>query len=104
MKGISQCFLAWFIAGAAVAQPTQVVVPNGLATVEGNSSTSEPFTSQSFRFQQVFDASQFAFLGTTNIARIDGISFRIDGASTQNVSMSFGGKEKASTTHSFCSR
>src|SRR2546423_12678815 len=78
----------------ALAAPTkadqQVVVPNGLANVEGNSSMSDPFNSQSFRYQQVFDASQFAFLGG-GTARIDTLSFRIDGASTNDVILFFGG-------------
>jgi len=76
----------------------QLVVPNGLANVEGNSSMADPFNSTSFRFQQVFDASQFAFLGS-GTARIDQISFRIDGASTSDVILFFGdGSVTLSTT------
>jgi len=76
----------------------QVVVPNGLANVEGNSSTSEPFTSTSFRFQQVFDASQFAIpLGSSG--RIESISFRLDSACTNDAVMFFGGSSvQLSTT------
>jgi hypothetical protein len=83
--------LQTWVALAQAATTAQVVVPNALANVEGNSSTSDPFTSSSFRFQQVFDASQFSFLGSTSFARIDSISFRIDGASSDNVLYSFGG-------------
>ena len=68
---------------AALAAQTSVVVPNALANVEGNSSMNDVFNSSSFRLQQVFEASQFAFLGTTSFARIDGISFRIDVGSPQ---------------------
>jgi hypothetical protein len=78
------------IAGAALAQPTPIVVPNGLANVEGNSSGTEPFNSTSFRFQQVFDASQFAIPpGASGL--VNSISFRVDGATTSNVLLFFGG-------------
>ena len=82
---------------ATLAQPVQVV-PGGLANVEGNSRATEPFNSTSFRFQQVFDASQFAFVGGAT-ARIDRISLRIDGASVHDVALSFGGSSvQLSTT------
>lgn len=68
----------------------QVVVPGGLSNVEGNSATSEPFNSTTFRFQQVFDASQFAMLAAPTL-RIDQIWFRIDGASTNTVALAFDG-------------
>ena len=82
----------------ALAQPIQsVAVPNALATIEGNSSTSDPFTSTSFRFQQVFDASQFAFL--PGYAVITGIGFRVDVASTMGAAFFFAGSTiKLSTT------
>ena len=48
MKKIISILLLWSSALAAPAQGT-VVVPNGFATVDGNSSTSDPFTSSSFR-------------------------------------------------------
>ncbi len=70
---------------AALAQGT-VVVPNGLANVEGNSSTSAPFTSSSFRYQQVFGASQF-----TSAGFINSIFFRLDGGSSDNVLYAFDG-------------
>jgi len=80
-----------FFAAIKFAQASaQFVVPGNLANVEGNSSMAEPFNSTTFRFQQVFDASQFAFVGGAT-ARIDSISFRIDGASTNNVILFFGG-------------
>jgi hypothetical protein len=66
------------------------VVPNNLANVEGNSSVSEPFNSTSFRFQQVFDASQFAIPpGASGL--VTSISFRVDGTTTSNVLLFFGG-------------
>lgn len=89
-------YLVW--SWVAAAQGTFVVVPNGLAGVEGNSSTSDPFSSSSFRLQQVFDSSQFAFLGSST-CRIDAIYFRIDGAATENAVYSFGGSSiQLSTT------
>ncbi len=91
MKRILQVFLLLGSACAALAQgTTQIVVPNNLANVEGNSSMSEVFTSSSFRLQMVFDASQFAIPPGAS-GRIDGISFRIDGAAGGNVAYSFGG-------------
>jgi len=63
MKKHLETFFLSLCACAALAQPVQVVVPNGLANAEGNSSMSDPFNSTAFRFQQVFDASQFAFWG-----------------------------------------
>jgi len=78
---------------------TNIVVPNNLVNVEGNSSVSEPFNSTSFRFQQVFDASQFAIPpGMT--ARIDSISFRIDGAATDDMALFFGGSSWTFSTTS----
>jgi hypothetical protein len=86
--------LIWLLAACgASAQLTTVVVPNGLGNVEGSSSTSEPFTSSSFRLQMVFDASQFAGLGGgPGISNsVYGIAFRPDGASTFDVLYGFGG-------------
>lgn len=85
-------------ASAALAQPIQVVVPGSLANVEGNSSASEPFDSTSFRFQQVFDASQFSIPPGTS-GRVEQISFRLDGASTEEALLYFGGSSvQLSTT------
>ena len=86
MKKLIPMLLLWSSALAALAQGV-VVVPNGFGNVEGNSSTSDPFTSSSFRFQQVFSASQF---GTTPFF-INNIRFRMDGASSGDVLYSFGG-------------
>ncbi len=61
----------------------QVVVPNGLDNVEGNSSSADLFRTESTTFQQVFSASAFNFLGAPT-GRIDGISFRFDGGSGQS--------------------
>jgi hypothetical protein len=97
MKRIAQMLSVLFWVSAALAQ-TNFAVPNGNANVEGNSSTSEPFTSSSFRMQMVFDASQFAIPEGAS-GRIDGISFRIDGAAGGNVIYSFaGGSITASLT------
>jgi len=83
-------FVVFWASTAFLRASTNVVAPGGLANVEGNSSIAEPFNSTSFRFQQVFDASQFGVAAGAT-ARIDSISFRIDGASTNNVILFFGG-------------
>jgi hypothetical protein len=85
---------------AAVAQPVQIVVPNHLANVEGNSSTSDPFTSSSFRLQMVFDASQFALPSGPGISNIVAdIGFRIDESSLNSAGYFFpGGSVRLSTT------
>jgi hypothetical protein len=90
MKTIIQCLSALCCCVTAIGAPTQVVVPNNLANVEGNSSVAAPFNSTSFRFQQVFDASQFAIPAGMS-GRVDKISFRLDGASTETVALFFGG-------------
>ena len=77
----------WLASVAMALGQGSVVVPNGFGNVEGNSSTSDPFSSSSFRFQQVFSASQFG----SSPFLINSISFRIDGASSGNVLYSFGG-------------
>ncbi len=88
MKRIVQMFALLLVGSNALAQGTlSFAVPNAQANSEGNSSTSDPFTSSSFRFQQVFSASEF---GTTPFI-INSIAFRIDGASTGPVGWSFGG-------------
>lgn len=84
-----------FCVGTALAQNFQQVLPGGLANVEGNSSLAEPFNSPSFRFQQVFAASEFAYLGPGTTARVDLITFRIDGASASQVALFFGGSSVA---------
>ena len=88
MKKVIQVILCFSFTCTALAQGTiQFAVPNAQANAEGNSSASDPFGSSSFRFQQVFSASQF---GTTPFL-INNIAFRIDGASTGPVGWSFGG-------------
>ena len=96
MKKLIPILLLWSSALAALAQGV-VVVPNGFATVEGNSSTSDPFTSSSFRLQMVIDASQFAIPPGAS-GRINSISFRIDGSSSGNVIYSFGGGSVTAST------
>jgi hypothetical protein len=54
----------------------QLVVPGGLANVEGNSSSSDLFVNGDAHLQQVYSASDFAFLGAAT-GRIDAISFRL---------------------------
>jgi hypothetical protein len=90
-----------FCAVYALAQPATNVVPNGLGNVEGNSSTSDPFTSSSFRLQQVFDASEFGFAGG-NTYRIDSIWFRIDASSAGNAEFSFTGSAIQLSTTAAC--
>ncbi len=88
MKRTIRMFALLLAGSNALAQGTlSFAVPNAQANAEGNSSTSDPFSSSSFRFQQVFDASQF---GSTPFI-INSIAFRIDGASTGPVGWSFGG-------------
>ena len=71
--------LAW----SAFSQgPVQLVVPNGLTNVEGNSSSSEIFSTTTARLQQVYAASEFMSVSAPT-CRIDAISFRFDGSSTQ---------------------
>ena len=86
MKKNITMFLLWTTALAALAQGTVVVVPNGFGNVEGNSSMSDPISSSSFRYQQVFSASQFA-----NPGFINSIWFRLDGATANNPLLFFGG-------------
>jgi hypothetical protein len=89
--------------GAMTHAAQQVAEPNNVANVEGNSSVNDFLTSQSFRMQIVFDASQFGFLssapGVTNI--LSTIWFRIDGASTDGMLSGFRG---SSVTLSITSR
>src|SRR5712671_1077842 len=58
-----------------------IVVPDDLATTEGNGGDIYPFgirfTSSSMRYQQVFDASQFSEIRTEEV--ITAVLFRIDG-------------------------
>ncbi len=88
----------WSAALAACAQGNfRVVVPNGNANVEGNSSMMDVFTNSSFRMQMVFDASQFA-IPEGSSGRINSISFRIDGGSSGDVLYSFGGGSVTAST------
>jgi len=84
MKTIVQFLLAIISAGGALAQ-TQLVVPGGLANVEGNSSSSGPFLLNGATFQQVYSASEFPSLGAP-IAIITGVSFRLDSPTGQRLS------------------
>jgi hypothetical protein len=79
--------ISLFIATSSVLAQGTIVGPNANANVEGNSSTRDPFTSSSFRFQQVFSASQFGLAPFM----INSIAFRIDGASSGDVLYAFTG-------------
>jgi len=83
MKTIVQCFVLCCGVTAHAAQ-TQIVVPNNLAKVEGNSSGSGPFLQAGATYQQVYSASEFTSLGApTGI--ITGISFRLDSTAAQRL-------------------
>ena len=75
MKTILQFLFALASAGMAWAQ-TQIVVPDGLENVEGNSSSADLFVNGTAHLQQVYASTVFQ-IGAP-IARIDAISFRID--------------------------
>jgi len=61
---------------AAWSQQVQFVVPNGLADVEGNSSSADLFVNGTARMVQVYSASEFN-LGAPEL-RIDAVSFRFE--------------------------
>ncbi len=69
--------VACLVCGTA-AEAATFVVPNANETVDANSNNSFPFlTNFSFRYQQVYDASQFGALSGPEL--ITGIRFRPDG-------------------------
>jgi hypothetical protein len=63
-----------------LARADGIVVPNTLATVEGNDNNFGPFFNNSVRYQQVFSASQFP--SSTGPLMITQIAFRPDGSVT----------------------
>jgi hypothetical protein len=72
--------------GASPAPGATVVVPNSLATVEGNINNINPFSLATHsitdvRYQQVYDASEFSALGSQ--AYITAITFRPDATAGQ---------------------
>jgi PEP-CTERM motif len=79
VRSVALGLAAWLCLAVGVASADTLVVPNSLATVEGNSSSPIPFSNTGFtyRFQEVYAASQFgsppppAWL-------IDQIAFRVD--------------------------
>src|SRR5436305_1883326 len=80
LKREALALLLTTIAAVSFAQSSTLVVPNSLATVEGNSGNSYPFNigpNNTMRYQQVYAASQFGALppGGTNLI---GIAFRVD--------------------------
>jgi hypothetical protein len=64
----------------AFATADTIVVPNSVATVEGNDNNFGPFFDNSVRYQQIYSASQFPT--STVPVEITGISFRPDGSVT----------------------
>jgi hypothetical protein len=79
MKSLLILFSVLVALRATPAANPLIVVPNNLENTEGNSGSFFPFDigTNSMRYQQVFDASQFTSQGSTPW-RITGISFRID--------------------------
>ena len=65
---------------APLARADGIVVPNTLATVEGNDNNLGPFFNNSVRYQQVYSASQFP--SSEGPLRITQITFRPDGSVT----------------------
>ena len=63
---------------APLARADVIVVPNTLATVEGNANNFGPFFNNSVRYQQVYSASQFP--SSTGPLMITQIAFRPDGS------------------------
>ena len=63
--------------GAGLTNADEVVVPNSLEGVPGNSFSCIPLTGceKAFRYQQVFDRSEFSGIGTV---KITGMRFRPD--------------------------
>jgi hypothetical protein len=77
------CFIASSVAlllCASFAGADAIVVPNTLATVEGNDSNFGPFFNNSVRYQQVYSASQFS--SSAGPLQITEIAFRPDGSVT----------------------
>lgn len=98
MKKIIQILLVFGSAYAAFGQgTTRIAVPNTLANVEGNSSVNDFLSSSSFRMQIVFDASQFAIPAGAS-GRINSLSFRLNGASSDAVQYVFGGGSVTAST------
>jgi hypothetical protein len=81
MMVLASVLLVFFtlIVPTVAAQTAQVVVPSDLATVEGNIDNAFPFNvpDASFRYQQVYAASDFASLSAPQL--ITEIAFRPDG-------------------------
>jgi hypothetical protein len=89
MKTSVQILAALFCCLSTAHAAEQVVVPNNLANTEGNSSSADLFNTTGSLFQQVYSASEFALLGAPT-GRIDGLSFRLDGETTQRIFSSWG--------------
>ena len=64
------------LAGVATAASTTVVVPNNLATAECNVNNVFPFSQSTFRYQQVYEATQFATSSGPQL--VSQIAFRPD--------------------------
>lgn len=81
-KRILPVFLFLISTGAALAQGT-VVVPNGLANVDGNSSSAALFGTVPLKVVQVYSAAQFG-LSPGASGRVSSVAFRLDGATAQS--------------------
>jgi hypothetical protein len=82
MKTIIQ-HLAALCCCASAHAAQQLVVPGGLTNTEGNSFSGDLFVNGIAHLQQVYSASEFAFLGAPT-GRVDAISFRLDGETGQS--------------------
>lgn len=78
MNRMLQLILLLCCACGASAQSVQFVVPNGLANVEGNSSSGGLFVNGTARMLQVYSATEFDFIDAPSL-RIDAVAFRLEG-------------------------
>jgi hypothetical protein len=80
IKGFCAASSLLLLLCAPLARADGIVIPNTLATVEGNDNNFGPFFNNSVRYQQVFSASQFP--SSTGPLMITQIAFRPDGSVT----------------------
>jgi len=80
--------------GSLVAQPGyEIVSPNDLQSVDGNSGTYFPWGTYPIRYQQVYDASQFQQLANVGGGWIRNFSYRLDGNDIGDFSRTITGVE-----------
>jgi hypothetical protein len=85
MKKVVQMLLVFASVAEIFAQSTFYVSPIGYANVEGNSSTTNLFSTGFSQFQQVYSASEFDIpAGASGL--VTSVAFRIDGAAGQSFS------------------